>query len=109
MVSRRAKGTVDHAVSNDDWMEMHLLTGLCNIEMGKSDHRPICLDTGYLAGVAAPRSRSGRKFEARCLVEETVEEVVKTAWQKAVVQGPCPSAKEKLWYTETCMLGIARY
>ena len=68
----------------------------CNLDMGNSDHRPICLDTEYLAGVAAQRRRSGRKFEARWLEEELVEEVVRTAWQKAVVRGLCPSASEKL-------------
>ena len=77
-------------------MKLHPLCGLSNLDMGKSDHRPICLDTDYLAGVAAPRPRDGRKFEARWLAEEAVDEVVKTAWQKAVVRGLCPTASEKL-------------
>ena len=46
---------LDRAGSNAEWMEMHPLCGLCNLDMGKSDHRPICLYTDYLAGVAAPR------------------------------------------------------
>ena len=87
---------LDRAVSNPGWMEMHPLCGLVNLDMGKSDHRPICLDTEYLMGGTGPRRRSGRKFEARWLEEELVEEVVRTAWQKAVVRGLCPSASEKL-------------
>lgn len=75
---------------------MHPLVGLNNLEMGKSDHHPICLDTKYMSGVAESRPKYGRKFEARWLEEETVEEIVKTAWLKAVHQGLCPSAREKL-------------
>ena len=47
---------LDRAVSNAEWMEMHPMSGLSNLEMGKSDHCPICLDTEYLAGVAAAPS-----------------------------------------------------
>ena len=42
------------------------------------------MDTKYLAHVAASRPKFERKFEARWLEEGTVEEIVKTAWQKAV-------------------------
>jgi hypothetical protein len=77
-------------------MEMHPMSGLCNLDMGKSDHRPIYLDTEYLAGVAAPRTRPRHMFEAHWLAEDTIEEVIKTAWQKGVVQGLCPSASAKL-------------
>ena len=75
---------------------MHPLCGLINLDMGKSDHLPICLDIEYLVGVAAQQRRSGRKFEARWLEEEAVEEVVRTEWQKAIVSGLCPSASDKL-------------
>jgi hypothetical protein len=67
-------------VFNADWMTLHPFAGLCNLEKGRYDHRPICLDTDYLAGVAARSPSARRKFEARWLSEETVEEVVKTAW-----------------------------
>lgn len=66
------------------------------MEMGKSDHRPICLDTDYLAGVAAATPRRERRFNARWLAKETVEEIVRTAWLKAGQQGLGPSAKLKL-------------
>ncbi|KAE8796372.1 hypothetical protein D1007_28667 [Hordeum vulgare] len=72
------------------------MSRLCNLEMGKSYHRHILLDTEYLEGVAAQPSKLNCKFEARWLSKETVEEVVKTAWQKVIAQGLCPSAKNKL-------------
>ena len=87
---------LDRAVSNADWMEMHPLCGLSNLKMGKSDHIPIFLDTEYLAGVASPSPSASHKFEARWLAEEAVEEVVKTAWLKAVTRGLCPKASDKL-------------
>ena len=45
---------LDRAVSNAEWMKLHPLCGLSNLDMGKSDHWPIFLDTDYLTGVAAP-------------------------------------------------------
>ena len=77
-------------------MLLHPFASPANLEMGKSNHRPICLDTKYLAGV--PDNRPGRtqKIEARWLAEETVEEIVKTARQKAVQQGLCPTSRDKL-------------
>ena len=74
---------LDRAVANADWSSMHPLAGLCNLEMGKSDHMPLLLDTEYLSGVAEARQTYPRKFEARWLSEETVEEVMKTAWRRA--------------------------
>lgn len=81
------KERLDWAVSNSGWMALHPMAGLSNLDMGKSDHQPICLDTEYLKGVAATRPKYACKFEARWLAEETVEEIVKTAWLKAVNQG----------------------
>jgi hypothetical protein len=40
------------AVGNSAWSAMHPFAGLRNLEKARSDHRPICLDTIYLAGVA---------------------------------------------------------
>ena len=90
------KERLDRAVTNAEWMGMHLYAGLCNLEMGKSDHRPILLDTEYLSGVVENRPKFKRQFEARWLEEETVEEVVRTAWQKAVQRGLHPSVKGKI-------------
>ena len=64
--------------------------------MGKSDHRPVLLDTEYLSGVAESRPKRNRKFEMRWLAEESVNEIVTTAWQKAVHQGLCSTAMDKL-------------
>ena len=74
-------------------MQLHPLAGLSNLEMGKSDHRPIMLDTNHLVGVANDRPTYGRKFEAYWLAEETIEEIVKTVWLKALQRGLRPTAK----------------
>ena len=74
------KERLDRAVTNADWMAMHSHATLCNLEMGKFDHRPILLDTEDLAGVEERKPKYDRRFEARWLEEETVEEIVKTAW-----------------------------
>lgn len=71
---------LDRAVANAGWVQLHPHASLCNLEMGKSNHRPICLDMEHLAGVADSSPIYKMKFEARWLSEETVEEVVKTAW-----------------------------
>ena len=78
---------LDRAVANAGWILMHPLAGLCNLEMGKSDHWPILLDTDHLFGVADSSPIHKKKFEARWLAEDTVEEIVKTAWQKANHRG----------------------
>ncbi|XP_073357794.1 uncharacterized protein [Aegilops tauschii subsp. strangulata] len=87
---------LDRAVSNAAWLQLHPYAGLCSLEMGKSDHRPILLNTEHLAGVAESQPRRKMKFEERWLAEESVEEIVKTAWQKAVHRGLCPTARDKL-------------
>jgi exonuclease III len=90
------KERLDRAVGNAAWSAMHPLAGLRNLDKARSDHRPICLDTCHLAGVAEPQTCSQHKFEARWLNKETVEEIVKSAWAKARHQGLCPTVTEKL-------------
>jgi hypothetical protein len=46
------KEHLDRAMGNSAWSAMHPFAGLRNLEKARSDHRPICLDTIYLAGVA---------------------------------------------------------
>ena len=66
---------------NDAWSTLYPHAALQNLNYNHSDHRPLCVDTEYYSGVAANGAAS-KKFEARWLAEETVEEVVKTAWHK---------------------------
>ena len=70
--------------------------GLSNLDVGKSDHQPVLLDTEYLARVAENQPKKERKFEVRWLAEETVNEIVTTAWQKALHRGLCPTAMDKI-------------
>lgn len=74
---------LDRAITNKGWMSMHPFSNLCNLEFGKSNHRSIFLDTEHLVGVAERRTSFRIKFEAHWLAEETVEEIVKSTWQKA--------------------------
>ena len=87
---------LDRAVSNAAWLQLYPLAGLSNLDMGKSDHRPVLLDTEYLSGVAESTPKRNRKFEMRWLAEESVNEIVTTAWQKLVHQGLCPTTMDKL-------------
>ena len=54
--------------------------------MVKSDHRPIIVETECGSGQSVNRE-GPRRFEARWLKEETVNEVVESAWARASAQG----------------------
>ncbi|KAK1661439.1 hypothetical protein QYE76_049598 [Lolium multiflorum] len=77
---------LDRVVGNEWWSTMFPYAAVINEEHARSDHRPIVVDTEYHAGLCQPR-RTTRQFEARRLKEETVEEIVKTAWLKAKSRG----------------------
>lgn len=63
--------------------------GVVNGEMTKSDHRPLVIDTEFYKETNRPL-RPVKRFEGRWLKEETVEEVVRTAWQRASLLGLGP-------------------
>lgn len=54
---------LDMAICNAGWSPMHLLVGLHKQEYGHSDHRPICLDTEWLASAAAQQPNKVLRFE----------------------------------------------
>ena len=68
---------------------------LINGEMTKSDHRPIIVVTEVHEDQLHGARRGARRFEARWLKEETVEEIVKAAWARAAVRGEGPSFMQK--------------
>lgn len=59
---------------------------------------PICMGTEHLAGVAESSPMYKMKFDAKWLAEDTVKEIVKTAWQKAHQCGLYPSVTDKLFF-----------
>ena len=68
---------------------------LVNSEMVKSDHRPLIVNTDFLSGANEQLHRSPKRFEARWLKEETVEEIVQLAWTRASSLGHGPKLMEK--------------
>jgi len=68
---------------------------LVNSEMVKSDHRPLIVNTDFLGGASEQLHMSPKRFEARWLKEETVEEIVQLAWTRASSLGHGPKLMEK--------------
>jgi hypothetical protein len=56
-------------------------------DFGKSDHRPILIDTEAQNGLNLNRGVGQKKFEAKWLCEESVETSIQTAWDRAKLGG----------------------
>lgn len=85
----------DRGVTDAQWNSKFPNAGLVNGEMVKSDHRPIIVDTDQL-GVQNMMHMSPKRFEARWLKEETVNEVIQSAWARAAAHGHAPTLMTKL-------------
>ena len=94
MATRHIRERLDRAVANTQWSNMFPQSSLINSEMIRSDHRPILMDTQNLAPMQ--RGTRMRRFEARWLQEDTVEEMIKAAWERAKARGQDPSFSEKV-------------
>ena len=82
---------LDRGIANVQWSIKFPNAKLVNAETIKSDHRPIVMSTEYLKDYSRSCHHGPRRFEARWLKEETVEEVVQTAWARARAQGQAPN------------------
>lgn len=91
----RIRERLDRGVSNADWNILFPDATLKNGEMMKSDHRPVIVETrpGDIGRVH--RSAGPKHFEARWLKEETMEEIIKTAWERAGARGEGPTFMQK--------------
>jgi hypothetical protein len=69
---------LDIGVVNNSWNNYFPHASLINSETSQSDHRPILVDTEYLSNTHAILN-GPKRFEARWLQEDTVEEMVKAA------------------------------
>lgn len=87
---------LDRAVANTQWSDLFTHATLTNCEMVRSDHRPIVMDMSYLRETHRGEGVKKRRFEARWLHEDTVEEMVKTAWARAKARGEGPSLMNKI-------------
>jgi hypothetical protein len=77
---------LDRGVVNDQWNNAFPFASLVNSETTRSDHRPLLVDAEYLSNLHACKEIP-RRFEARWLHEEAVEEMVKAAWDRAKARG----------------------
>ena len=82
---------LDRGVTNASWNDLFPTARLKNGEMTKSDHRPLIVDTVVLATNDDHERRGFKRFEARWLKEETIEEMVKAAWVRAAARGEEPT------------------
>jgi len=77
---------LDMGVANTQWNILFPNVELVNGEMVKSDHRPIIVNTTGASGQILQREGT-RRFEARWLKEETVDEIVQAAWARVSAMG----------------------
>ena len=61
---------------------------LVNSEMVKSDHRPLIVNMDFLGGANEQLHKSLKRFEARWLKEETVEEICSISMGESFVSRP---------------------
>ena len=78
---------LDRGVSNAQWTSLFPNASLVNGEPIKSHHRPLINDTERVVDVRAKTRGNLKRFEARWLKEETINEIIQTAWARAVAQG----------------------
>jgi hypothetical protein len=89
------KERLDRAVCNTEWCTLFPMAATSNEQHHRSDHRPVVVDTEFHDESLIRRRSGGKKFEARWLAEESVNEIVKTAWEKAKLLGIAPSLAQR--------------
>jgi hypothetical protein len=78
----RIRERLDRVLATQSWIDLFPNHGVLHEDFGKSDHRPITVDTESRSIPHAPQ-RARPKFEARWLCEESVETIIQTAWDQA--------------------------
>jgi hypothetical protein len=89
---------LDRAVCNSEWKGLFPLASVSNEPHYRSDHRPVVVNTEFFDASLIQRRGGSRKFEARWLAEESVHEIVTTAWETAKLRclGPSLAALTKV-------------
>ena len=79
---------LDRVVANPSWRNRFLGYKVVNGDPGHSDHRPIMVNIhGTVDRQRYGNFKENRRFEAKWLLEEDCEAVVKNAWNTAEVRG----------------------
>jgi hypothetical protein len=101
---------LDRGVVNDSCNNLFPHASLINKETTRSDHQPILVDTEYQS-TSHVITNGPRIFEARWLQEDTVEEMVKAAWERAKARGEDPFLMQKVnhVHSELHSVGIRRF
>ena len=86
---------LDRGVSNASWNDLFPKARLKNGEMTKSDHLLLIVDMKVQNSHDSSGPNATKKFEARWLKEETVEEMVRVVWARAAARGEGPTFMQK--------------
>lgn len=86
---------LDRAVCNPAWLDLFPHAGVRNGEHCRSDHRPVLLDTEFHEANLLQPVEGFKHFEARWLMEETVDAVVQGAWDRAKLCGQSPTLADR--------------
>ena len=86
-----SRGTIqerlDRALCNEKWSENFPYAVVVHEHHTHSDHRPPLLVTDYYAATLSQKPKGERRFKAQWLNEDTVNEIVATAWQCTQLMG----------------------
>jgi hypothetical protein len=77
---------LDRGAVNDQWNTLFPFASLINSETTWSDHRPLLVDTEFL-NKQQGQIQGPKRFEARWLQEEEIENMVKAVWERAKDRG----------------------
>jgi hypothetical protein len=78
---------LDRACANESWAQLFPYASLANLDMIRSDHRPILMDSDYYRTTANSGKIKRKRFEGKWLNEEGIQEVVQTAWEAGLLTG----------------------
>ena len=81
---------LDRALCNEKSADIFPYAAVIHEHHVHSDQRPILLDTEYYSAVMGQKQRGEIRLEARWLSESTVDEIVKSAWERAKLAGIGP-------------------
>lgn len=81
---------LDRGLCNDAWATKFPFAAVIHEQHVHSDHRPLVLDTNYFEKAMTQKPKGERGFEAYWLQKEIVDEIVKSAWQRAQSAGIGP-------------------
>lgn len=85
---------LDRALCNAAWAAKFPAAGFIHENHVHSDHRPILLDTEHFKPTSSKQCRK-KRFEVRWLKEDSVNEIVNSAWARAKFSGVGPTLADR--------------